>query len=87
MEHLYYSDAASRVIKKINKYTGGEPVDVNVKGMSKSAVDIKVVHHLKQPTADSLSSFPGYDWTLFIYSPISKDAESLCHIQFEAESL
>ena len=60
LEHLYYSDAASRVIKQINKYTGGEPVDVNLKKMSKSPVEIKVVHPLSQPTVDPLSPFPGY---------------------------
>ncbi|XP_040904286.1 pro-epidermal growth factor [Toxotes jaculatrix] len=60
-EHLYYTDATSRVIKQVNKYTGGEPLDVNIKQMAKSPVDIKVVHPLNQPLADSLSSFPGCD--------------------------
>uniref|UniRef100_A0A3Q1BPG7 EGF-like domain-containing protein n=1 Tax=Amphiprion ocellaris TaxID=80972 RepID=A0A3Q1BPG7_AMPOC len=46
LERLYYSDAASRVIKTVNKYTGGEPLDVNTKQMSKPPVDIKVVHPL-----------------------------------------
>uniref|UniRef100_A0AAQ5X4I0 EGF-like domain-containing protein n=1 Tax=Amphiprion ocellaris TaxID=80972 RepID=A0AAQ5X4I0_AMPOC len=61
LERLYYSDAASRVIKTVNKYTGGEPLDVNTKQMSKPPVDIKVVHPLNQPVADSLSPFPGCD--------------------------
>ncbi|XP_008277701.1 pro-epidermal growth factor [Stegastes partitus] len=61
LEHLYYTDAASRVIKTVNKYTGGEPLDVNIKQMSKPPVDIKVVHPLNQPMADSSSPFPGCD--------------------------
>ncbi|KAM6923420.1 pro-epidermal growth factor [Xenentodon cancila] len=59
LEHLYYTDAASRVIKRLNKYAGGDPVDVNVKQMSKPPVDIKVVHPLSQPTPDPLSLFSG----------------------------
>ncbi|XP_037635248.1 pro-epidermal growth factor [Sebastes umbrosus] len=61
LEHLYYTDAASRVIKQVNKHTGGEPLDVNIKQMAKPPVDIKVVHPLNQPMADSQSSFPGCD--------------------------
>nr|XP_033488398.1 pro-epidermal growth factor isoform X2 [Epinephelus lanceolatus] len=60
-EHLYYTDAASRVIKEVNKYTGGEPINVNKKQMAKPAVTIKVVHPLNQPMADSQSTFPGCD--------------------------
>lgn len=59
LEHIYYTDAASRVIKQVNKYTGGEPLDVNIKRMAKPPTDIKVVHPLNQPQADSLSPFPG----------------------------
>uniref|UniRef100_A0A3B4T8X9 Epidermal growth factor n=1 Tax=Seriola dumerili TaxID=41447 RepID=A0A3B4T8X9_SERDU len=58
LEHLYYTDAASRVIKQVNKYTGGKALDVNIKQMAKPPVDIKVVHALNQPLADSPSSFP-----------------------------
>ncbi|XP_070769594.1 pro-epidermal growth factor [Enoplosus armatus] len=61
LEHLYYTDAASRVIKQVNKYTGGEPLHVNTKRMAKPPADIKVVHPLNQPMADSQSSFPGCD--------------------------
>ncbi len=61
LEHLYYTDAASRVIKQVNKYTGGEPLNVNIKRMAKPPVDIKVVHPLNQPMADSKPSFPGYN--------------------------
>uniref|UniRef100_A0A4W6F6W9 Epidermal growth factor n=1 Tax=Lates calcarifer TaxID=8187 RepID=A0A4W6F6W9_LATCA len=61
LEHIYYTDAASRVIKQVNKYTGGEPLDVNIKRMAKPPTDIKVVHPLNQPQADSLSPFPGCD--------------------------
>ncbi|KAM4732701.1 pro-epidermal growth factor [Anableps anableps] len=57
LENVYYTDAG--IIKKINKYTGGQPVDVNNKPMVKPPVDIKVVHPLIQPTVDSLSLFPG----------------------------
>ncbi|XP_035525395.1 pro-epidermal growth factor [Morone saxatilis] len=60
-EHLYYNDAASRVIRQVNKHTGGESLSVNIKPMAKPAVDIKVVHPLTQPMADSQSSFPGCD--------------------------
>ncbi|XP_070693269.1 pro-epidermal growth factor [Pempheris klunzingeri] len=61
LEHLYYTDAVSRVIRQINKYTGGEPVKVNKKPMAKPPADIKVVHPLKQPMGDSQSSIPGCD--------------------------
>ncbi|TMS17199.1 Pro-epidermal growth factor [Larimichthys crocea] len=61
LEHLYYTDTASRVIKQINKYTGGEPLNVNIKPMAKPPVNIMVVHPLNQPMADSESSFPGCD--------------------------
>ncbi|XP_041846789.1 pro-epidermal growth factor [Melanotaenia boesemani] len=61
LEHLYYTDAASRVMKRVNKYTGGKPVDVNIRKMAKPPVDIKVVHPLNQPMEDSSSTFPGCD--------------------------
>ncbi|KAM3612867.1 uncharacterized protein V6R79_015905 [Siganus canaliculatus] len=61
LEQLYYTDAASRVVKQVNKYTGGEPLNVNIKPMAKPPVDIKVVHLLNQPMADFQSSFPGCD--------------------------
>lgn len=66
LEHLYYTDDASRVIKRVNKYTGGKPLDVNVKRMGKPPTDIKVVHALNQPLADSPSSFPGCSSTVTI---------------------
>ncbi|KAM8909337.1 pro-epidermal growth factor isoform 2-T2 [Spinachia spinachia] len=61
LEHLYYTDASSLAIKEVNKYTGGEPLDVNVKQMAKPPVNIKVVHPLNQPMDDSQSSPPGCD--------------------------
>ncbi|XP_034739439.1 pro-epidermal growth factor [Etheostoma cragini] len=61
LENLYYTDAASRVMKQVNKYTGGEPLTVNIKQMAKPPVDIKVVHPLNQPMADSQSPFSGCD--------------------------
>ncbi|XP_069557874.1 pro-epidermal growth factor [Brachyistius frenatus] len=61
LERLYFTDAASRVVKQVNKYTGGVPQSVNKKQMAKPPVDIKVVHPLNQPTGDPLSSFPGCD--------------------------
>uniref|UniRef100_A0A3Q2YUJ3 Epidermal growth factor n=1 Tax=Hippocampus comes TaxID=109280 RepID=A0A3Q2YUJ3_HIPCM len=54
-KHIYYTDAASRAIKRINKYTGGEDLEVTLKQMAKVPVDIKVVHPDKQPMADSPS--------------------------------
>lgn len=60
LDYLYYTDAASRVIKQVNKYTGGEPLNLNMKPMAKPPTDIKVVHLFNQPMADSKSSFPGY---------------------------
>uniref|UniRef100_A0A8D3C9F9 Epidermal growth factor n=1 Tax=Scophthalmus maximus TaxID=52904 RepID=A0A8D3C9F9_SCOMX len=57
LEYLYYTDSSSRVIKQVNKYTGGYSLDVNTKQMAKPPVEIKVVHPLNQPLADS--SFPG----------------------------
>uniref|UniRef100_A0A665VMP8 Epidermal growth factor n=1 Tax=Echeneis naucrates TaxID=173247 RepID=A0A665VMP8_ECHNA len=61
LEHFYYSDAASRVIKQVNKYTGGKALKVNIKQMAKPPVDIKVVHAFNQPAAEPPSSFPGCD--------------------------
>lgn len=56
LEHLYYNDAALRVIKQIHKYAGGEAVSVNIKPMAKPPVEIKVVHDVNQPMADSQNS-------------------------------
>ena len=64
LENLYYTDAESRIIKQMNKYTGGNKLDVNTKQMTKPPIEFKVVHPLNQPLADSLSSFPGIHWTL-----------------------
>ncbi|KAM3866980.1 pro-epidermal growth factor [Diretmus argenteus] len=61
LEHLYYTDVASRAIKQVNKYTGGEPVNVNTKPMTKPPIDIRVVHPLNQPGEDSRSPHPGCD--------------------------
>ncbi|XP_053179658.1 pro-epidermal growth factor [Scomber japonicus] len=61
MEHVFYTDVASNAIKQINKYTGGEPLNVNTKRMAKPPIDVKVVHPLNQPMADSLSPFTGCD--------------------------
>ncbi|XP_029020457.1 pro-epidermal growth factor isoform X2 [Betta splendens] len=55
LDHLYYTEATSRVIKQVNKYTGGESVDVNTKQMAKMPAGIKVVHSINQPMADSPS--------------------------------
>ncbi|XP_077434714.1 pro-epidermal growth factor [Vanacampus margaritifer] len=60
-KHLYYTNAASRAIKRVDKYTGGEDLDVNLKQMAKVPVDIKVIHPDKQPMADSPSPLPGCD--------------------------
>ncbi|XP_074529760.1 pro-epidermal growth factor [Halichoeres trimaculatus] len=59
LEHLYYTDATSRVIKRVNKNSGGQSLSVNIKSMAKPPVDIKVVHHLNQPMMDYQSTFPG----------------------------
>lgn len=56
LEYLYYNDAELRVIKQINKYTGGKAVSVNMKPMAKPPIEIKVVHDLNQPMADSQNS-------------------------------
>uniref|UniRef100_A0A3P9JKQ0 Epidermal growth factor n=1 Tax=Oryzias latipes TaxID=8090 RepID=A0A3P9JKQ0_ORYLA len=50
LEHLYYTDARSHVVKRLNKYTGGEPLDINIKPMTKAPIALKVVHPLNQPT-------------------------------------
>ncbi|KAM4621919.1 pro-epidermal growth factor [Polymixia lowei] len=60
-EYVYYTDVASQAIKQVNKYTGGEPVNVNRKRMTKPPIDIRVVHPINQPTEDSLPSLPGCD--------------------------
>ncbi|XP_071391277.1 pro-epidermal growth factor [Centroberyx affinis] len=61
LEHFYYTDVASQTIKQVNKYTGGEPVNVNTKRMTKPPIDIRVVHPLNQPIADAVSPIPGCD--------------------------
>lgn len=48
-EHLYYTDARTHVVKRLNKYTGGEPLEVNIKPNTKVPVALKVVHPLNQP--------------------------------------
>lgn len=71
LEHLYYNDAALRVIKQTNKYAGGEAVSVNIKPMAKPPVEIKVVHDLNQPMADSQNSGQGkthVDVVLYTYA-------------------
>lgn len=59
LDHIYYTDIESRAIKQVNKYIGGQPLDVNMKQMAKPPGDIKVVHLLNQPMADSLTQFTG----------------------------
>ncbi|KAM9849644.1 pro-epidermal growth factor [Aulostomus maculatus] len=61
LEQIYYTDAESRAIKRVNKYTGGEPSDVNKKQLAKPPNDIKVVHSLNQPMGDSLALITGCD--------------------------
>ncbi|XP_077465914.1 pro-epidermal growth factor [Stigmatopora argus] len=61
LEHVYYTESTSRAIKHVNKYTGGEALDVRVKQMAKVPIDIKVVHPDLQPMADSATPFPGCD--------------------------
>ncbi|KAK5896718.1 hypothetical protein CesoFtcFv8_009848 [Champsocephalus esox] len=59
LEHLYFTDAATRLVKQVNKYTGGAPL--NLKQTAKPPGAIKVVHPLNQPMTDYQSSFPGCD--------------------------
>ncbi|CAG04623.1 unnamed protein product, partial [Tetraodon nigroviridis] len=59
LQNIYYTDDTFRVIKQMNKHSGGEALNINLKPMAKPPVDIKVVHHLNQPMEDS--SFPGYN--------------------------
>ncbi|XP_057705328.1 pro-epidermal growth factor [Corythoichthys intestinalis] len=61
LEYVYYTDGTSQAIKHVNKYTGGDAVDVSIKQMSKVPVDIKVVHPDMQPMADSPPLVPGCD--------------------------
>ncbi|XP_068596758.1 pro-epidermal growth factor [Brachionichthys hirsutus] len=61
LERLYYTDAASRVVKQVDKHYGGKPRSVNVKPMAKPPVDVKVVHLLNQPMEDPQSLVPGCD--------------------------
>ncbi|RVE67693.1 hypothetical protein OJAV_G00105640 [Oryzias javanicus] len=53
LEHLYYTDARSHVVKRLNKYTGGEPMELNLKPNPKAPVSLKVVHPLNQPMTQS----------------------------------
>ncbi|XP_038125007.1 pro-epidermal growth factor [Cyprinodon tularosa] len=71
LENIYYTDAAARIIKKINKYVGGQPGNINNKPLVKPPVDIKVVHPLIQPAANTMSSFSGC-------SDLSGDCMSVC---------
>lgn len=57
LQHIFYTDDTFGVIKRVNKHTGEETLKVTIKPMAKAPVDIKVVHHLNQPMADS--SAPG----------------------------
>lgn len=67
LENVYYTDASSKVIKEVNKYTGGRTVDVNKKQMAKPPVGVKVVHALNQPLEDSNSAFTGFNRTLTLH--------------------
>uniref|UniRef100_A0A672ZF71 Epidermal growth factor n=1 Tax=Sphaeramia orbicularis TaxID=375764 RepID=A0A672ZF71_9TELE len=60
-KNLYYTDVASSAIKQVNKYNGGEPLDVNKKKMAKPPVGITVVHPLNQPMEDTFFPFPSCD--------------------------
>ncbi|KAM6953133.1 pro-epidermal growth factor [Aplochiton taeniatus] len=52
LEQLFYTDGTSRVIRHVNKYTGGEAEIVNQKRMAQPPIDVKVVHPLNQPIED-----------------------------------
>uniref|UniRef100_A0A672HRA5 Epidermal growth factor n=1 Tax=Salarias fasciatus TaxID=181472 RepID=A0A672HRA5_SALFA len=56
LDYLYYTDAASRVIKQVNKYTGGKARDVSIKQMAKPPVGIRVIHPRSQPADDPPAS-------------------------------
>ncbi|XP_029958792.1 pro-epidermal growth factor [Salarias fasciatus] len=61
LDYLYYTDAASRVIKQVNKYTGGKARDVSIKQMAKPPVGIRVIHPRSQPADDPPAAPPGCD--------------------------
>ncbi|XP_062332968.1 pro-epidermal growth factor isoform X1 [Osmerus eperlanus] len=61
MERVYYTDAASRAIKQVNKYTGGAAKKINRKRMAHPPIDVKVVHPLNQPIEDPVPVSPGCD--------------------------
>ena len=61
MEQVYYTDAASRAIRQVNKYTGGAAKKINLKRMAHPPIDVKVVHPLNQPIEDPVAVSPGYD--------------------------
>ncbi|CAB1325526.1 unnamed protein product, partial [Coregonus sp. 'balchen'] len=61
LEHVYYTDMTSRTIWQVNKYSGGEAENINLKRMTHPPTAVKVVHPLNQPIEDSMPVFPACD--------------------------
>uniref|UniRef100_A0A674AKN5 Epidermal growth factor n=1 Tax=Salmo trutta TaxID=8032 RepID=A0A674AKN5_SALTR len=59
LEQVYYTDMSSRTIRQVNKYSGVEAENINLKRMTHPSTAVKVVHPLNQPIEDSMPVFPG----------------------------
>ncbi|MBN3319878.1 EGF factor, partial [Atractosteus spatula] len=51
MDSLYYSDVMNGTIRRVNKYTGEDVVNISPKYSLHPPVEVKVVHPFKQPMA------------------------------------
>uniref|UniRef100_A0A3P9I8T1 Epidermal growth factor n=1 Tax=Oryzias latipes TaxID=8090 RepID=A0A3P9I8T1_ORYLA len=63
--HIMDLPLQSHVVKRLNKYTGGEPLDINIKPMTKAPIALKVVHPLNQPTTLPSGELYGFSFHLF----------------------
>uniref|UniRef100_A0AAZ3RHZ6 EGF-like domain-containing protein n=1 Tax=Oncorhynchus tshawytscha TaxID=74940 RepID=A0AAZ3RHZ6_ONCTS len=59
LEQVFYTDMSSRTIRQVNKYSGVEAENINLKRMTHPPTAVKVVHPLNQPIEDSMPVFPG----------------------------
>uniref|UniRef100_A0A8C8JM64 EGF-like domain-containing protein n=1 Tax=Oncorhynchus tshawytscha TaxID=74940 RepID=A0A8C8JM64_ONCTS len=58
---IFYTDMSSRTIRQVNKYSGVEAENINLKRMTHPPTAVKVVHPLNQPIEDSMPVFPVCD--------------------------
>ncbi|XP_064874306.1 pro-epidermal growth factor [Oncorhynchus nerka] len=61
LEQVFYTDMSSRTIRQVNKYSGVEAENINLKRMTHPPTAVKVVHPLNQPIEDSMPVLPVCD--------------------------